>query len=166
MARNKDLLWLSHISVYGFSFSKNECTHAFISVKVWDVKLPLTHTPSLLTSASHPPFKKPQRDLRGWEDLRKQTQKISYTQRSPLHLPAPISPHFCLLSFLSYELSFFLPFLLSPLISYCASFVECTQAKDLDEVSLFCLLKGTPLSFFLFVLRIWGREEKAFMAEW
>lgn len=79
-------------------------------------------TPSLLTSASHPPFEQPHHDLRDWEGLRKQTLEISYTHRSPLHLPAPISPHFCLLSFLSYELSFFLPFLLSPLISYCASF--------------------------------------------
>lgn len=109
---------------------------------------PRTHTPSLLTSASHPPFKQPHRDLRGRESLRKQTQEISYTHRSPPHLPAPISPHFCLLSFLSYELSFSLalpPFTSDKLL---CKFVECTQAKDLDEVSLFSLLKGTPLSFF------------------
>lgn len=79
------------------------------------------HTHQVCWSASHPPFKQPRHDLWDWEGLRKQTQEISYTHRSPLHLPAPISPHFCLLSFLSNELSLFLPFLLSPLISYCAS---------------------------------------------
>lgn len=92
-----------------------------LSVRNDFFKLTSTNTPSLLTSASHPPLKQPHHDLRDREGLRKQTQEMSYTHRSPLHLPAPISPHFCLLSFLSYQISFFLPFLLSPLISYCAS---------------------------------------------
>lgn len=118
MVQNKDLRWLSQICLR-FLFSSKEHTHTCIYVKVYDVKL--THTPTLLTSASHPLFKQPHIDLWDWEALWRQTQEISYTHRSPLHLPAPISPHFCLLSFLSYELSFSLPFLLSPLISYCAS---------------------------------------------
>lgn len=92
-----------------------------LSVRNDFFKLTSTNTPRLLTSASHPPLKQPHHDLRDREGLRKQTQEMSYTHRSPLHLPAPISPHFCLLSFLSYQISFFLPFLLSPLISYCAS---------------------------------------------
>lgn len=56
-----------------------------------------------------------------WRGFEERTQEISYTHRSPLHLAAPISSRFCLLSFLSFELSFFLPFLPPPLISYCAS---------------------------------------------
>lgn len=99
-------------------FAKHQHTCAFICAKCAMVNRH-TYTRRLLTS--HPPFKQPQRDLRDSEGSRKQTQEISYTHRSPLHLPAPISPHFCLLSFLSYELSLFLPFLLSPLISYCAT---------------------------------------------
>lgn len=74
------------------------------------------HTPSLLTT-----IEKPHVDLEDQEGLRKPNQQIPYTHRSPLHLPTPISSHFCLLSFLSYVLSFFLPFLLSPLISYCSN---------------------------------------------
>lgn len=57
-------------------------------------------------------------------------------------------PHFCLLSFLSYELSLFFalpPFTPDKLL---CKFVECTQARDLDEVSLFSLLKGARPAFF------------------
>lgn len=99
-------------------FLRNEHTYASEKYATLNRR---RHTPHLLTSASHPPLEQPRHDLSDCKRSRKQTQEISYTHRSPLHLPAPISPHFCLLSFLSYELSLSLPFLLSPLISYCAS---------------------------------------------
>lgn len=98
------------------------------------------HTPSLLTT-----IEKPHVDLEDQEGLRKPNQQIPYTHRSPLHLLTPISSHFCLLSFLSYVLSFFLPFLLSPLISYCSNLWNVHR----PVVSMkFWFLKGTLLSFF------------------
>lgn len=86
-----------------------------------------------------------------WEGLRKQTPEISYTHRSPLHLPTPISPHFCLLSFLSYEISFSLPFLFLPLISYCASCWNVHRARIAMEChcsvcwKALCSLSSSPL---------------------
>lgn len=113
------------------------------------------HTPSLLTT-----IEKPHVDLEDQEGLRKPNQQIPYTHRSPLHLLTPISSHFCLLSFLSYVLSFFLPFLLSPLISYCSNLWNVHR----PVVSMkFWFLKGTRLSFFFPLFRIWVREERAFM---
>lgn len=114
-----------------------------------DVSSALTHMPNVLTCATRPPSKKPWNDLGDQEGLRKQNQQISYTHRSPLHLPTPISTHFCLLSFLTYELSFFSPFPPYASDKLLFTFVECTQTSGLSQVSLFCFLKGTLPSFFL-----------------
>lgn len=72
-----------------------------------------------------------------------------------------------LLTFLPFILSFiwaiFL-FALPPFTSdkLLCKFVECTQAKDLDEVSLFCLLKGTLLFFFF----SFGYEQRKKRPSW
>lgn len=112
-----------------------------------DVKLTLTHTYThhVCWSASHPPFKPPL-GLGGLEEAN--SGDLLYTQitSSP---PCPYLPAF-LPFILSFIWAIFL-FALPPFTSdklLCKS-VECTQAKDLDEVSLFCWLKGTSLSFFL-----------------
>lgn len=42
----------------------------------------------------------------------------------------------------------------------CKFVEECTQAKDLDEVSLFYLLNGTPLSFFSSFGYEWGKKAR------
>lgn len=86
----------------------------------------------------------PQR-LRGFEEAN--SGDLLYTQitSSP---PCPYLPTF-LPFILSFIWAIFL-FALPPFTSdkLLCKFVECTQAKYLDEVSLFSLLKGTPLSFF------------------
>lgn len=89
------------------------CIHMWclIDTKLVDISLP----PTIQATSPWP------RRLIGFEEAN--SGDLLNTQITPFHVLAPIFPHFCLLSFLSYELSSFLPppLLLSPLISYCAS---------------------------------------------
>lgn len=85
----------------------------------------------------------PQR-LRGFEEAN--SGDLLYTQITSS--PSPYLPTF-LPFILSFEWAIFL-FALPPFTSdkLLCKFVECTQAEDLNEVSLFCSLKGALLSFF------------------
>lgn len=131
---------------------KNMHTHASICVKVCDDKSTLRCRTqadnSKLLTASHPPFKKPHHDLRDWERFKEAySWDLIYTQITS----SPQCPY--LLTFLLFILSFIRAIFLFALPTFTSDkllckFEECTQAKDLDELSLFCLLKGTQLSFF------------------